>query len=125
MAAQAISSVFYANSATAIVLELIHRFAREQPLHRHVSKLTDSLVSQLEESEKWKKTNPATDKKATRKDPGREEAQTIALARRMRERLIVNFLKQVIMFGIEQIKEDVRTQLLRVYNKLENRAKIS
>ena len=43
----------------------------------------------------------------------------------MRERLIVNFLKQVIMFGIEQIKEDVRTQLLRVYNKLENRAKIS
>lgn len=37
----------------------------------------------------------------------------------MRERLIVNFLKQLIMFGIEILKEDIRSQLLRGYAKLE------
>lgn len=129
MAAQATTSVFYSNSATAIVLELVHRFSREQPLHRHLSKLTDSLVLQLEDSEKWKKANPldpASTLKRTRKamDPAKEEQQTLALARRMRERLIVNFLKQVILFGIELVKEDVQRQLCRSYSKLENRSKI-
>jgi hypothetical protein len=111
------------------VLELIHRFAREQPLHRHVSKLTDSLVQQLEDSEKWKKANPlepGSTLKRSRKamDPAKEEQQTAALARRMRERLIVNFLKQVILFGVELVKEDVQRQLLRSYSRLENRSKI-
>ena len=42
-------------------------------------------------------------------DAQQTEQQTVALARKMRERLIVNFLKQVILFGIELVKEDVRT----------------
>lgn len=33
----------------------------------------------------------------------------MSLARKMRERLIVNFLKQMILFGIELVKEDIRT----------------
>ena len=42
----------------------------------------------------------------------------------MRERLVVNFLKQLILFGIELIKEDIRTQVLRGYARLEQQAKI-
>ena len=42
----------------------------------------------------------------------------------MRERLIVNFLKQMILFGIELVKEDIRTQILRGYARLEHQAKI-
>ena len=44
MVAQATSQVFYANSATSIVLEIVHRFSREQPLHGHMSKVTEALV---------------------------------------------------------------------------------
>lgn len=47
-----------------------------------------------------------------------------ALARKLKERLTVNFLKQVILFGVELVKEDLRTQLLRSYAKLESSAKI-
>jgi hypothetical protein len=39
------------------VLELVHRFSREQPLHQHMSRVTADLISQLEESERWKKAN--------------------------------------------------------------------
>ena len=39
------------------MLELVHRFSREQPLHQHMSRVTADLVSLLEESEKWKKAN--------------------------------------------------------------------
>jgi hypothetical protein len=42
----------------------------------------------------------------------------------MRERLIVNLLKQLILFGIDLIKEDMRTQLLRTYARLSEHAKI-
>ena len=49
--------VFYANSATSIVLELVHRFSRDQPLHQHMSRVTAELVVLLEESERWKKAN--------------------------------------------------------------------
>jgi hypothetical protein len=42
----------------------------------------------------------------------------------MRERLIVNFLKQLILFGVEMIKEDMRTQILRAYARLNENAKI-
>jgi hypothetical protein len=44
MVQQATSQVFYANSATSIVLELLHRFNREQPMHKHIGKITESLV---------------------------------------------------------------------------------
>jgi hypothetical protein len=42
----------------------------------------------------------------------------------MRERLIVNFLKQIILFGVEMVKENVRTQLLRTYARLEQQGKV-
>ncbi len=42
----------------------------------------------------------------------------------MRERLIVNFLKQLILFGIDLVKEDMRTQILRAYARLSEQAKI-
>jgi hypothetical protein len=42
----------------------------------------------------------------------------------MRERLIVNFLKQLILFGVEMVKENLRTQLLRMYSRLENSGKV-
>jgi hypothetical protein len=42
----------------------------------------------------------------------------------MRERLIVNFLKQLILFGVEMVKEELRTQILRVYARLSENAKI-
>jgi hypothetical protein len=48
----------------------------------------------------------------------------VALARKMRERLIVNFLKQLILFGVEMVKEELRTQILRVYARLSEQAKI-
>ena len=48
----------------------------------------------------------------------------MALARKMRERLIVNFLKQLILFGVEMVKEELRTQILRVYARLSEQAKI-
>jgi hypothetical protein len=57
MVQQAISQVFYSNSATSIVLELIHRFSREQPMHQHMSKVTADLMSLLDDSERWKKQN--------------------------------------------------------------------
>lgn len=43
----------------------------------------------------------------------------------MSERLVVNFLKQLIMFGIDIVKEDIRNHLIRTYSKLENRNKIN
>lgn len=119
MVAQATSQVFYSNSATSIVLELVHRFSREQPMHSHMSKVVETLISSLDEAEKWKKSNggaisenTSTIKKGRTMrtlDAQQTEQQTVALARKMRERLIVNFLKQVILFGIELVKEDVRT----------------
>lgn len=57
MVHQAITQVFYANSATSIVLELVHRFSREQPMHQHLGKVTEDLVQALDESERWKKAN--------------------------------------------------------------------
>ena len=57
MVQQATSQVFYSNSATSIVLELVHRFSREQPMHQHMSKVTADLISLLDESERWKKAN--------------------------------------------------------------------
>lgn len=42
----------------------------------------------------------------------------------MRERLIVNFLKQLIMFGVEMVKEALRSQLLRAYARLEQQGKV-
>ena len=139
MVAQATQQVFYANSATSIVLELVHRFAREQPMHQHMSRVTQDLVHTLEESERWKKANQATNnqsldagstmkKNRTQRsnplDALANEAQTVALARKMRERLVVNFLKQLILFGVELVKEDMRTQLLRSYARLSEHAKI-
>lgn len=44
MVQQATTQVFYANSATSIVLELIHRFSREQTMHQYVGKVTEGLV---------------------------------------------------------------------------------
>jgi hypothetical protein len=60
MVSQATQQVFYANSATSIVLEIIHRFSREQPLHQHMGKVVESLVKELDESERWKKANKET-----------------------------------------------------------------
>ena len=57
MVQQATSQVFYSNSATSIVLELVHRFSREQPMHQHMSKVTADLIALLDESERWKKAN--------------------------------------------------------------------
>lgn len=57
MVHQATTQVFYANSATSIVLELVHRFSREQPMHQHLGKITEDLVQALDESERWKKLN--------------------------------------------------------------------
>lgn len=42
----------------------------------------------------------------------------------MRERLIVNFLKQLIMFGVEMVKENIRSQVLRTYARLEQQGKV-
>jgi hypothetical protein len=42
----------------------------------------------------------------------------------MNERLIVNFLKQLILFGVEMVKEDLRTQILRGYARLSEQAKV-
>lgn len=39
----------------------------------------------------------------------------------MRERLIVNFLKQLVLFSVDLVKEALRTQLLRAYAKLEGK----
>ena len=89
------------------MLELVHRFSREQPMHQHMSRVTADLVSQLDESERWKKANHNANnqsldgstikKNRTQRsnplDALQSEAQTVALARKMRERLIVNFLK--------------------------------
>jgi len=137
MVAQAIQQVFYANSATSIVLELVHRFSREQPLHQHMSRLSAELVSMLEESERWKKANHnpnnqslegSVKKNRTQRsnplDALASEAQTVALARKMRERLVVNFLKQLILFGVDLVKEDLRTHILRGYARLSEQAKI-
>jgi len=84
-----------------------------------MSKVVETLISSLDEAEKWKKSNggaisenTSTIKKGRTMrtlDATQTEQQTVALARKMRERLIVNFLKQVILFGIELVKEDVRT----------------
>lgn len=57
MVHQATTQVFYANSASSIVLELVHRFSRETPMHQHLSKITEGLVQALDESERWKKSN--------------------------------------------------------------------
>jgi hypothetical protein len=57
MVSQATSQVFYANSATSIVLEIVHRFSRERPLHTHMGKVTEALIQQLDEGERWKKNN--------------------------------------------------------------------
>ena len=48
----------------------------------------------------------------------------MALARKMRERLVVNFLKQLILFGVDLVKEDLRTHILRGYARLSEQAKI-
>jgi hypothetical protein len=42
----------------------------------------------------------------------------------MRERLVVNFLKQLILFGVDLVKEDLRTHILRGYARLSEQAKI-
>jgi hypothetical protein len=75
------------------------------------------------ESERWKKqhnqqsspgqspdTNASLKKgKQALKAAPEGESQSAALAKKMRERLIVNFLKQLILFGLEIVKEDLRT----------------
>jgi DNA repair exonuclease SbcCD ATPase subunit len=106
-------------------------------LHQHMSRLSAELVSLLEESERWKKANHnpnnqslegSVKKNRTQRsnplDALASEAQTVALARKMRERLIVNFLKQLILFGVDLVKEDLRTHILRGYARLSEQAKI-
>ena len=78
MVAQATTQVFYSNSATSIVLELIHRFSREQPMHSHMSKVVEALISSLVEAEKWKKANK------DKSPDGQSETQTIKKGRSMR-----------------------------------------
>jgi hypothetical protein len=106
-----------------------------------MQKVTADLLALLDESERWKKQNhgiidsssPGLNKaakgKTTRQshpqlDALQTEAQTVSLARKMRERLVVNFLKQMILFGVEMVKEDIRTQVLRAYARLEQQAKV-
>ena len=136
MLTQATNHVFYANAATSIILELIHRFSREQQLHSHMSKICEAAVKELEESEKWKKQNQSLIQgihdSSIKKPGGRNNRSVVdssqnnidqtqlALAKKMKERLLVNFLKQIILFGVELIKEDIRTQLLKTYARLEN-----
>lgn len=79
MVAQATTQVFYSNSATSIVLELIHRFSREQPMHSHMSKVVETLISSLVEAEKWKKAN-----KDKSPDGAAAETQNIKKGRSMR-----------------------------------------
>ena len=88
-----------------------------------MSRVTADLVALLEESERWKKANhnpnqqsletSTLKKNRTQRsnplDAIASEAQTVALARKMKERLVVNFLKQLILFGVEMVKEDLRT----------------
>ena len=85
-----------------------------------MSRVTENLVLALEESERWKKENAKILEQGPlgpKKTYGTKhyikvrdaEYQTFALAKKMKERLIVNFIKQLILFGVDLIKESIRT----------------
>lgn len=53
-----------------------------------------------------------------------QQWEAASLARLTKEKLIVNFLKQVILFGTEMVKQSLKNQLLQSFTKIEREIKV-
>eukprot|EP00347_Sterkiella_histriomuscorum_P016192 403354133 len=150
----ATSNIFFANSSISIILEVIHKFSRDALLHTQFSQITKQQISLLEDSEKFKnkldqqkkkqkeqaqkqleqtlsknKTNKFVQNKIVIEDKQKQididnEIEAQSLARQTKERLVVNLLKQVIMFGNDMMKQNMRNQLLGAYSRVDKTLRV-
>ncbi|CDW79816.1 UNKNOWN [Stylonychia lemnae] len=150
----ATSNIFFANTSISIILEVIHKFSRDPTMHTQFSQITKTQIQMLEDSEKFKqkldlqkkkqrearekqlqetinknKTNKYVAKKIQEEGQKQsqdqdQELEAASLARQTKEKLVVNLLKQILMFGNDLIKQNMRNQLLGSYSRVEKQLKV-
>ena len=86
--------------------------------------LMSTLISMESKHKQEAEHSPNKRKSPSRKQPDPLASQAQVVARKTKERLVINLFKQVIMFGNDLLKQDVRTQLLRTHAKIDRELKV-